>query len=131
MQGINTAHRDFGGRATAGANFISGESAQDGNGHGTHVAGTVGGTTYGVAKRTSLIAVKVLGANGSGSNSGVLAGIEWAVTDARNNGRAARSVINMSLGGDFSQITNDAVTVSVPHQYIPSKLLTSLQRRQQ
>jgi len=111
--GINTAHRDFGGRATAGANFIAGETAQDANGHGTHVAGTVGGTTYGVAKRTNLIGVKVLGASGSGSNSGVLAGIDWAVSNARTNGRTSRSVINMSLGGEFSQITNDAVTAAV------------------
>lgn len=99
-----------------GANYISGESAQDGNGHGTHVAGTVGGTTYGAAKRTTLIGVKVLASDGRGSNSGVLAGIDWAVSNAQQNGRTARSVINMSLGGPFSQATNDAVTVSSPHR---------------
>lgn len=95
-----------------GANFIAGESATDGNGHGTHVAGTTGGTTYGVAKRTTLIGVKVLSSSGSGSNSGVLAGIDWAVSNARSNGRTSRSVINMSLGGEYSQATNDAVTVN-------------------
>lgn len=76
--GIRTTHRDFGGRATFGQSFVEGEPFQeDGNGHGTHVAGTTGSTTYGVAKRTSLIAVQVLGAAGSGSNAGVLAGIDW------------------------------------------------------
>ncbi|KAM3419909.1 hypothetical protein BST61_g3229 [Cercospora zeina] len=111
--GVYTQHTEFGGRATMGANFISGESAADGNGHGTHCAGTVAGSTYGVAKRASIIGVKVLGANGSGSNSGVIAGIDWAVNNARSNGRTGRSVISMSLGGGFSQATNDAVASAV------------------
>lgn len=96
-----------------GANFISGESSTDGNGHGTHCAGTAAGVTYGVAKRASIIGVKVLGADGSGSNSGVLAGIDWAVNNAKQNGRVAKSVISMSLGGRFSQATNDAVAQAV------------------
>lgn len=75
--GIRTSHQDFGGRAVFGASFVDGEQEGDGNGHGTHVAGTTGGTTFGVAKKTQLIAVKVLGAEGSGSNAGVLAGIDW------------------------------------------------------
>lgn len=75
--GVYTAHNEFGGRATMGANFISGESATDGNGHGTHCSGTIAGSTYGVAKRANIIGVKVLGSDGSGSNSGVLAGIDW------------------------------------------------------
>lgn len=77
--GILATHNEFGGRAVMGANFISGETAVDGNGHGTHCAGTIGGSTYGVAKNVSLIGVKVLSSQGSGSNSGVIAGIQWAV----------------------------------------------------
>ena len=76
--GIRTTHQDFGGRAQFGASFVDGEAGPgDGNGHGTHVAGTTGSTSYGVAKKTTLIAVKVLGAAGSGTNAGVLAGIDW------------------------------------------------------
>lgn len=119
-KGINTAHQDFAGRASMGANYISGESSEDGNGHGTHVSGTVGGATFGVAKKTTLIGVKVLSNSGSGTSSGVLAGINWAVNDAVNKGRTAKSVINMSLGGDFSQSTNDAVTVSLQRAKNPS-----------
>lgn len=88
-------------------------TAIDGNGHGTHVAGTTGGTTYGVAKRTNLIAVKVLGAEGSGSNAGVLAGIDWAVNDMNSKGRRGKAVGNLSLGGLFSPTTNAAVAEAV------------------
>ena len=91
-----------------GANFIDGEGSQDGNGHGTHVAGIVGGTRYGVAKKTTLIGVKVFGASGTSSTSAILAGVDWAVGDARNKGRTGRSVINMSLGGSYSRAINDA-----------------------
>jgi subtilisin family serine protease len=111
--GIRTTHQDFGGRATFGASFVDGEQEGDGNGHGTHVAGTTGGTSYGVAKKTNLIAVKVLGAEGSGSNAGVLAGIDYAVKDAKVKGRIGKAVANLSLGGLFSPMTNDAVTEAV------------------
>lgn len=111
--GINTAHTQFGGRATQGYSAISGETAADGNGHGTHVAGTVGGSTYGVAKNTNLVAVKVLGNSGSGSNSGVIAGINWVVSNAQSTGRVGRAIANMSLGGGFSSATNNAVTAAV------------------
>lgn len=103
--GIRTSHNQFGGRAREGATAISdGRGAQDCNGHGTHVAGTVGGSSYGIAKRVNLIAVRVLGCNGSGSNSGVIAGIDWVA-----NNHVKPAVANMSLGGGFSSATNQAV----------------------
>ncbi|KAK4628870.1 Subtilisin-like protease 2 [Fulvia fulva] len=111
--GIYAGHSDFGGRARAGANFVEQESATDGNGHGTHCAGTTGSNTYGVAKRANLIGVKVLGSDGSGTNSDVIAGIQWAVNNARNSGRTSRSVISVSLGGAFDQASNNAVAQAV------------------
>ncbi|GIZ42790.1 hypothetical protein CKM354_000604500 [Cercospora kikuchii] len=109
--GVNAGHQEFGGRAVNGANFVLTEPliATDLNGHGTHCSGTAAGATYGVSKRANIIAVKVLGAAGTGLNSGVLAGIDWAVNNARQNGRTGRSVFSLSLGGGFSQQTNDAV----------------------
>jgi len=83
----------------------------DGNGHGTHCAGTVAGITYGVAKEANLIAVKVLSDSGSGSTSGVIDGINWAAADATAKKKPA--VANLSLGGGFSQANNDAVTALV------------------
>jgi subtilisin family serine protease len=77
------------------------------------VAGTTGGTSYGVAKKTNLIAVKVIGADGSGTNAGVLAGIDWAVNDAQSKNRIGKAVANLSLGGLFSPMTNAAVTEAV------------------
>jgi aqualysin 1 len=82
-----------------------GGSGQDCNGHGTHVAGTVGGATYGVAKGVTLIAVRVLDCSGNGTNSGVIAGMDWVTSN-----RVLPAVANMSLGGGFSQAINDAVT---------------------
>lgn len=108
-QGILTTHNEFGGRATFGYNAVAGSSNTDGNGHGTHVSGTIGGTTYGVAKKVSLVAVKVLGDDGSGTNSGVIAGIQWAAT----NSGGKKAVANMSLGGDYSAALNDAVAAAV------------------
>lgn len=103
--GINTSHSNFGGRAVWGTNTTGDGKNYDCQGHGTHVAGTVGSSTYGVAKGVSLIAVKVLGCDGSGTNSGIIAGINWAVS---NKGSAA-AVANLSLGGSASQATDDAV----------------------
>jgi subtilisin family serine protease len=81
----------------------------DENGHGSHVAGTIGGRTYGVAKNVELVAVKVLDAKGSGSNSGVIAGMNWVATTAATRGLRGKAVMNMSLGGSKSQAVNDAI----------------------
>lgn len=102
--GIQADNPDFGSRASFGANFVD-QTNTDGNGHGTHVAGIIGGTKWGVAKRVRLVDVKVLAANGSGSNSDVIAGINWVETHAV----AGKSVVNMSLGGGKSTALNNAV----------------------
>jgi len=110
--GIYTAHSDFGGRAVWGANFVDSDDT-DGNGHGTHVASTMVGQTYGLAKYATVKAVKVLSAGGSGSMSGVIAGVNWVVTDAmklyKKGKRVAKAVGNMSLGGSKSTTLNNAV----------------------
>jgi subtilisin family serine protease len=103
--GIRTTHADFGGRASSGYDAVDGGTADDCNGHGTHVAGTVGGTTYGVAKGVSLVAVRVLNCSGSGTWSGVIAGINWVVA---NHG-SAPAVANMSLGGGANSPVDTAV----------------------
>lgn len=109
--GINTAHTEFGGRAIGGVDEIDGSlPAADCNGHGTHVSGTVGGATYGVAKGVTLVAVRVLDCNGSGTNSGVIAGVNWVTSD-HLAGQSA--VANMSLGGGASQALDDAVNGAV------------------
>ncbi|MCS7219587.1 MAG: S8 family peptidase [Thermus sp.] len=101
--GIRTTHADFGGRAFVAYDALGG-NGQDCNGHGTHVAGTVGGTTYGVAKGVRLYAVRVLDCNGSGTNSGVIAGVNWVL---QNHVKPA--VANMSLGGVASTALDTAV----------------------
>ena len=107
--GIRTTHQEFGGRASGGFTSISdGNGTNDCNGHGTHVAGTVGGSTYGVAKAVTLVAVRVLGCSGSGSTSGVIAGVDWVT-----NNHAANAVANMSLGGSASSTLDAAVNGSV------------------
>lgn len=106
--GININHKDFGGRARWGTNTADTVN-DDEAGHGTHVAGTVGGSTYGVAKNVSLVAVKVLGGDGSGTNTGVMKGIEWAVADAKSKGKSSKCVANMSLGGGYSAALNKTI----------------------
>jgi subtilisin family serine protease len=101
--GIRTAHTQFGGRASNVFDAFGG-SGQDCNGHGTHVAGTIGGSTYGVAKSALLRGVRVLNCSGSGSTSGVIAGVDWV----RNN-FIAPAVANMSLGGGASTALDNAV----------------------
>ncbi|CAO3572905.1 unnamed protein product [Mortierella alpina] len=102
--GIFVEHAEFKGRAKFGANFIQGSKDTDENGHGTHVAGTIGGTTYGVAKKVNLVGVKVLDAEGSGATSGVVSGMDWVA----ENATAGKSVVNMSLGGGKSKAIDDA-----------------------
>ncbi len=109
--GIRLSHSDFGGRAIDGYDAVDGSlPAADCNGHGTHVAGTIGGGTYGVAKGVTLVAVRVLGCNGSGTTSGVIAGIDW-VTGNHVAGQPA--VANMSLGGSASSALDTAVRNSI------------------
>ncbi|KAF8704717.1 peptidase, partial [Rhizoctonia solani] len=108
--GIYTAHSSFGGRARWGATF-GGYANQDGNGHGTHTAGTAVGASYGVATSANIIAVKVLSDAGSGTNSDVIAGINWAATQARSSGRP--SVANLSLGGGASTAVDSAVSNAI------------------
>jgi subtilisin family serine protease len=108
--GIEFAHSDFGGRAVSGYDSIDGGSADDCNGHGTHVSGTIGGSAYGMAKGVRLVAVRVLDCAGAGTIAGVIAGIDWVTYN--HNGP---SVANMSLGGGFNQPVNDAVTKSIAH----------------
>jgi subtilisin family serine protease len=103
--GILLAHAQFTGRMGNGYDAVtSGGTANDCNGHGTHVAGTVGGTTYGVAKQVTLHPVRVLSCSGSGTNSGVIAGMDWVA-----NNHVKPAVANMSLGGGASTATDDAV----------------------
>ncbi|HEX6943763.1 MAG TPA: S8 family peptidase [Gemmatimonadaceae bacterium] len=105
--GIRLSHTEFGGRASFGFDAFGGTGA-DCNGHGTHVAGTVGGGEYGVARSVSLVAVRVLDCGGSGTTSGVIAGINWVA------GQSARpAVANMSLGGGYSSSLNTAVSNAV------------------
>jgi subtilisin family serine protease len=105
--GIRTTHNDFGGRASKGFDAFGG-TGEDCNGHGSHVAGTVGGATYGVAKGVTLIAVRVLDCNGSGSWSGVIAGIDWVTAN-----HVKPAVANMSLGGGASTSVDNAVANSI------------------
>lgn len=107
--GIRKTHTEFGGRAYHGYTAISdGRGSDDCNGHGTHVAGTVGGATYGVAKGAKLYAVRVLDCNGSGTTSGVIAGVDWVTQN-----RVLPAVANMSLGGGASTTLDNAVTNSI------------------
>ncbi len=103
--GIRTTHAEFTGRILPGATAIEdGNGVEDCNGHGTHVAGTVGGTTFGVAKKASLVPIRVLDCEGSGSNAGVIAGVDHVAAN-----HPPRSVANMSLGGGASAALDTAV----------------------
>ncbi|GIE98443.1 S8 family peptidase [Paractinoplanes rishiriensis] len=107
--GILTTHSDFGGRAAHGYDFVNNDSnATDCNGHGTHVAGTVGGNTYGVAKAVRLVGVRVLGCTGGGTTAGVISGVNWVTQNAQKP-----AVANMSLGGGASTTLDTAVRNSI------------------
>ena len=114
--GIRTTHHEFaavGGRSRARVGFdavTDDRHGQDCHGHGTHVAGIIGGRTYGVAKKVDLVAVRVLDCNGSGSTSGVIAGVDWVTAD---HAADAPAVANMSLGGAASTTLDNAVKRSV------------------
>ncbi|WP_330331647.1 S8 family peptidase [Streptomyces sp. NBC_00536] len=108
--GIDYKHTEFGGpdnsRATFGFDAIKdGRNGQDCQGHGTHVAGTVAGKTYGVARKANLVSVRVLGCDGKGEWSGIIAGMDWVAKNAKQP-----AVMNASLGGDKSKAVNDAAT---------------------
>jgi len=108
--GIRCTHNDFGGRCQFGARFGQG-GQDDGNGHGTHCAGTAAGTQYGIAKAASLVAVGVLGPTGSGAWDDVIAGINWAATDC--NSRGTKCVGSMSLGGGATTTVDNAANAFV------------------
>ena len=116
--GVLAAHADFGGRVAGGSDFIDNDTVPtDCNGHGTHVAGTIGGTTYGVAKAVNIVPVRVLNCSGSGTTSQVVAGLDWVA----GNHTTQTAVANMSLGGGISsaidaavgRVISDGVTVVV------------------
>ncbi|KAF9523823.1 peptidase S8/S53 domain-containing protein [Crepidotus variabilis] len=124
--GINIDHEEFQGRASWGKTIPQNDVDEDGNGHGSHCAGTIASRKYGVAKKANVIAVKVLGSNGSGSMSDVLSGVVWAATSAKDKANAAAaqiaagkssnhkgSVANMSLGGGKSPALDQAVNKAV------------------
>lgn len=108
--GILAEHLDFGSRVASGYTAIAdGRGTSDCNGHGTHVAGTLGGSQWGVAKGVTLVPVRVLDCNGSGSNSGVIAGIDWLASQ----GASRPAVANLSLGGGFSSALNSSIAGAV------------------
>ncbi|MCP3804619.1 S8 family peptidase [Allokutzneria sp. A3M-2-11 16] len=103
--GVHKAHSEFGGRASDGYDFVDNDAvAQDCNGHGTHVAGTVGGKTYGVAKNVKLVGVRVLDCRGGGPWSQVIAGIDWVAKNAKKP-----AVANFSLGGETNTSVDNAI----------------------
>ncbi|MFF8956652.1 S8 family serine peptidase [Streptomyces sp. NPDC014894] len=107
--GVRISHGDFGGRAVDGYDAIDNDNtAQDGHGHGTHVAGTVAGTAYGVAKKAKVVGVRVLNNQGSGTTAQVVAGIDWVTANA-----VKPAVANLSLGGGADPTLDAAVRNSI------------------
>ena len=109
--GVLATHTQFGTRVTNGfTSIVDGNGTKDCHGHGTHVAGTVGGSTYGVAKSVSLVPVRVLSCSGSGSTSGVIAGVDWMIS---HHAAGVPAVANLSIGGGFSSSLNSAIDRAV------------------
>jgi oryzin len=100
-------------RAVWGANFVASSPDTDENGHGTHVAGTIGGLTYGMAPQSRLVAMKVFDKNGQGPWSNVLSAMDWACNDTDSRRASGLSVVNLSLGGGYFAPVNDAVRAAV------------------
>ncbi|KAG0240124.1 serine protease 1 [Mortierella sp. GBAus27b] len=116
--GINTSHKEFEGRASWGKTVITGDDEEDHNGHGTHCAGTIASRAYGVSKKAKVVAIKVLGSNGSGTMADVVAGVEFAVKEhkallAAQGAKYKGSVANLSLGGGLSRPLNSAITGAI------------------
>ncbi|KAI1252162.1 hypothetical protein MGN70_006735 [Eutypa lata] len=116
--GILTTHDEFQGRAKLAFNAVNNVDTDE-NGHGSHVAGTIGGATFGVAKKANLIGVKVLDASGGGSNAGVLQGLQFVADNAAQTNRAGKAVMNMSLGGPKSRAINSAVEAIAKAGVVP------------
>ncbi|TQS34502.1 hypothetical protein Golomagni_05111 [Golovinomyces magnicellulatus] len=106
--GIRTTHEDFGNRAELVANFID-DVDTDENGHGSHVAGIIAGQRFGVAKKASILGIKVLDSKGQGSNAMVLQGIQYVAADVMRRGIAGKAVVNISIGGPKSEALNAAI----------------------
>lgn len=104
--GLEVSHADFEGRAKVAASFVQGEDGRDFSGHGTHVAGTIAGKTFGVAKKANVFGIKVIGKNGVGYDSNIIAGISYVM---KNKRAGIKSVINLSLGGHKSRALDEAV----------------------
>ncbi|KAG2174393.1 hypothetical protein INT43_004416 [Umbelopsis isabellina] len=113
--GINVDHKEFGGRAILDANFVQDESEEDLGGHGTHVAGIIGGSTFGVSKNAELRSVKILDKNGDGSTVNLLQALEHVGKYAKKG----KSVINLSLSGPKSKLVNDALSSTTKDYNIP------------
>ncbi|GAB6900043.1 S8 family peptidase [Kineosporia succinea] len=107
--GVRSTHSDLAGRVLSGYSTVSdGNGTEDCAGHGTHVAGTIGGATYGVAPGVNIVPVRVLGCDGSGTSSDVIAGVNWVTANA-----SGPSVVNMSLGGESNAALDNAVNASI------------------
>ncbi|MDD2945768.1 S8 family peptidase [Acinetobacter haemolyticus] len=113
--GILASHQEFNGRVQTGYSAIADNNGtNDCNGHGTHVAGTVGGSTYGIAKNVGLVPVRVLDCAGSGAMSGVIAGLDWIIQNGRKS-----AVVNMSLGGSAYSTLDTAIDNLFNNGYVP------------